>query len=129
MTLQDKRVLIIGGTSGIGFAVAEAAAAEGAAVVVVSSNKERVDAAVEKLPAGTTGGVLDASDEDAVREFFDGAGALDHIVFTAGDPLQSKRFDTTNVAEARQFFEVRFWVPTPRPATARAACGRAARSC
>jgi NADPH:quinone reductase-like Zn-dependent oxidoreductase len=46
LTLKGKRVLILGGTSGIGLAVAEAAKAEGSDVVVVSSKQSRVDASL-----------------------------------------------------------------------------------
>jgi NAD(P)-dependent dehydrogenase (short-subunit alcohol dehydrogenase family) len=49
LTLEGKRVLILGGTSGIGLAVAEAAKAEGSDVVVVSSKQSRVDAALTLL--------------------------------------------------------------------------------
>jgi len=47
--LQDKRVIILGGSSGIGLAVAEQASSEGANVVVVSSNPERVQKAVQSV--------------------------------------------------------------------------------
>ena len=44
--LQDKRVVILGGSSGIGLAVAEQASSQGAKVVIVSSNPERIQKAV-----------------------------------------------------------------------------------
>ncbi|AGL15958.1 SDR family oxidoreductase [Actinoplanes sp. N902-109] len=109
MKLSGKRVVVIGGTSGIGFAVAEGAAAEGADVVIASSSKERVESALGRLPAGVDGRVLDVTREEEVAEFFTALGPFDHLAFTAGDPLQSKRFETTTVAEAHDFFEVRFW--------------------
>jgi NAD(P)-dependent dehydrogenase (short-subunit alcohol dehydrogenase family) len=46
MSLSGKRVVVLGGTSGIGLAVAEAAAREGAVSVVVSRDQSRVEAAV-----------------------------------------------------------------------------------
>jgi NADPH:quinone reductase-like Zn-dependent oxidoreductase len=55
LTLKGKRVLILGGTSGIGLAVAEAAKAEGSDVVVVSSKQSRVDAALTLLGEGAEG--------------------------------------------------------------------------
>ena len=45
MSLQGKRVVVIGGTSGIGLAVARRALAEGAGVVVASSSARKVAAA------------------------------------------------------------------------------------
>ena len=47
--LQQKRVVVVGGSSGIGLAVAQQAAAQGAHVVIVSSNAERVQKAVEGI--------------------------------------------------------------------------------
>ena len=55
-TLAGSRVLVIGGTSGIGLGVARAALAEGAAVTVASSNPSRVDSAVARLGGGAAKG-------------------------------------------------------------------------
>src|SRR5258708_779900 len=74
MTLKDRRIVILGGTSGIGLATAQAAAQEGASVVVVSSRQASVDRAVASLPAGTEGHAVDLASEDAIRALFDGIG-------------------------------------------------------
>ncbi|MGZ5936786.1 MAG: SDR family NAD(P)-dependent oxidoreductase, partial [Rhizomicrobium sp.] len=55
MSLRSTRIVIVGGTSGIGFAVAEGALKEQARVVVASSNPAKVDAAVKRLPDGASG--------------------------------------------------------------------------
>jgi len=52
MTLESKRVVLLGGTAGIGLATAQAAAAAGARVVAVSSNPDNVAKALAELPAG-----------------------------------------------------------------------------
>ena len=70
MTLKGKRVLILGGTSGIGLAVAEAAKAKGSEVVVVSSKQSRVDAALTLLGQGAEGYFANLSDETAVEALF-----------------------------------------------------------
>jgi short chain dehydrogenase len=70
ITLQQSRVVVAGGTSGIGFAVAEAAARSGAEVIIASSRPERVAAALEQFPQGTRGESLDFTDEAQVRAFF-----------------------------------------------------------
>lgn len=62
MQLQGQRILVIGGSSGIGFAVARAALAEGAEVDIASSNAERLARALERLD-GAQGAVLDVTDE------------------------------------------------------------------
>ncbi|MFK0112162.1 SDR family oxidoreductase [Streptomyces sp. NPDC091217] len=109
MGLQGQRVIVIGGTSGIGLAVAEGAAREGARVVVASRRQENVDAALKVLPEGTEGLVLDASDEDAVRGFFAAVGEYDHLVYTAGDSLLLESVAETDVERARRFLDTRLW--------------------
>lgn len=109
MALSGKRVVVLGGTSGIGFSVAGQAAQAGADVIIASSNQEKVDRALGRLPAGTEGHQLDVTQEEQVREFFGRVGPYDHLVYTAGDPLQIKTFDETDVKAAREFFDVRYW--------------------
>lgn len=93
--LLNKHVVVIGGTSGIGFGVAEASLASGAQVTVSSSNQLRVDAAVEKLkadfPHQKIGGyACDLSKptvEQDLEALFSEVGKVDHIVYSAGDKL------------------------------------------
>jgi NAD(P)-dependent dehydrogenase (short-subunit alcohol dehydrogenase family) len=111
MTLFGKRIVVLGGTSGIGFATAEMAAREGAAMVVVSSRREKVDRAVARLPQGTEGYTIDLSNEEHVRDFFTHLGAFDHLAFTAGELVQPGpgSLSKTNVEQARHAFDLRFW--------------------
>jgi NAD(P)-dependent dehydrogenase (short-subunit alcohol dehydrogenase family) len=110
MELAGRHVLVIGGSSGIGFAVAEAALAEGARVTVASSNGDRVRAAVARL-GGSEGVRLDVTDEAAVRAWFAASDPLDHIVFTAADWAQvdHKPFADIDLAAEARLFGVRFW--------------------
>jgi NAD(P)-dependent dehydrogenase (short-subunit alcohol dehydrogenase family) len=71
LTVKGRRVLILGGTSGIGLAVAEAAKAEGSEVVVVSSKQSGVDPALTLLGEGAEGYVANLSDETAVAALFE----------------------------------------------------------
>lgn len=109
MPRKDKRIVVIGGTSGLGFATAVAAAREGACVVVASARQSRVDRALSLLPAGSEGHVVDVTDEAQVRALFDRIGAFDHLCYTAGDAHVIGDFITTSLAEARRAFEVRVW--------------------
>src|ERR1700704_2159385 len=107
--LHNKRVVILGGSSGIGLAVAEQAASHGAKLVIASSNAERVQKAVEKLEGNAQGHTLDLTDESTVENFFAKLGAFDHLVFTAGDGLRLHDLATTDLQEARRAFELRYW--------------------
>ncbi len=108
-TLKGKRIVLVGGTSGVGFSTAEAAAAEGAQVVVVSGKKENVDRAVAPLPNGSEGHVANISDEKQVMELFERIGAFDHLVFTAGASLSMGELNTIDFEKAKAFFDTRFW--------------------
>jgi NAD(P)-dependent dehydrogenase (short-subunit alcohol dehydrogenase family) len=109
MTLDGKRIVVLGGSSGIGLATAQAAAGEGATVVIASSRKARLDEALATLPAGAEGHVLDLADEASVRALFARLGPFDHLVFTAGETLQLGSLASTEVEAARRFFDVRYW--------------------
>ncbi|KAJ9155566.1 Short chain dehydrogenase [Pleurostoma richardsiae] len=99
--LQGKHVLVIGGSSGIGYAVAEGALASGANVTVSSSRKAKLDASVAALQAGypsqkVVGAAADLSGadvEDVLEALFKEAesafnnGQIHHVVYTAADAL------------------------------------------
>jgi NAD(P)-dependent dehydrogenase (short-subunit alcohol dehydrogenase family) len=109
MSLNGKRVVILGGTSGIGLATAKAAQQEGAVVVVASSRRARVDRALASLQSGAEGHVVDLSDEAQVRNFFEQVGAFDHLVYTAGESLQLEMLEAVQLDRARSFVNLRFW--------------------
>jgi len=106
---ENKRVVIVGGSSGIGLAVAEDAASHGADVVIVSSSSERVQEAIKSIGGAARGQVVDVFDEKAVESFFTNLGAFDHLVFTAGDSLQLNELAKTDLKQARRAFELRYW--------------------
>src|ERR1700723_2306009 len=107
--LQDKRVVVLGGSSGIGLAVAQLAAAQGAKVVIASSNAGRVHQAVESIGREAQGQAVNLADEQAVRTFFSKLGPFDHLVFTAGDSLHLHDLAATDLQQARHAFELRYW--------------------
>jgi NAD(P)-dependent dehydrogenase (short-subunit alcohol dehydrogenase family) len=107
--LVQKRVVVVGGSSGIGLAVAQRAASEGARVVIASSNRERIEKAVECISGEAEGQAVDFSDEGAVRTFFQKLGSFDHLVFTAGDSLHLCDLARTDLQQARRAFELRYW--------------------
>ena len=109
MSLSGKRVVILGGTSGIGLATAKAAEREGAAVVIASSRRERLDRALASLRSDAEGEVVDVADEAQVLALFERIGAFDHLVFTAGETLQLEPLAAMPVERARGFVNVRFW--------------------
>lgn len=110
--LKEKRVVVLGGSRGIGFAVAEQAAREGASVVIVSSHSKGIADSLGRLPkSSATGKTVDLRSADAVKRLFAELGEFDHLVYTAGEPLPfgRARIVETDLVAARSFFELRYW--------------------
>lgn len=108
-SLVGKKVIVLGGSSGIGLATAKAAAVEGALVTIVSSNQQRIDRALQELPSGSRGHAADFTDEAQVAALFAQTGNLDHLVFTAGENIQLGPIADTTTDAAQQYFRLRFW--------------------
>ena len=108
MGLADKRVVILGGTSGIGLQVGKLAAAERANVVLASSSQTKVDRAKDAVP-GAEGRTIDLLSQSNIKTFFAKIGAFDHLVYTAGDAPLTEPMETLSLERAQAFFGVRFW--------------------
>jgi len=120
--LHGKKVLIIGGSSGIGRGVAVASLSNGASVAIASSNEAKVNAAVELLKKNientggaqtVTGQAFDMRDSPALKKFLSDNGPFDHLIFTAGDTTSlSRSFLDTEIDEnIRKQFDTRYWAP------------------
>jgi NAD(P)-dependent dehydrogenase (short-subunit alcohol dehydrogenase family) len=109
VSLKDKRIVILGGSSGLGFATAKAAADEGALVVIASNSQVQIQQAQEKLPSSAEGHVINLLDESSIKSCFEKIGAYDHLVYTAGDPLRAVNQKDMSFEEAQRFFGVRYW--------------------
>ena len=107
--LSEKRIVVLGGSSGIGLSVAQQAVAHGATAIIASSNADRVKQAVATLDGKAEGHALDLSNERDIQTVFQKIGAFDHLVFTAGDTLQLNALEATDLTKARQAFELRYW--------------------
>ncbi|WP_454848109.1 SDR family oxidoreductase [Rhizobium binxianense] len=85
--IANSRILIVGGSSGMGLALAGRCLAEGADVIVVGRDEGRLAQAGQELqnPAALRVMVADITREDQVAELFGKVGPLDHIVSTAAD--------------------------------------------
>jgi NAD(P)-dependent dehydrogenase (short-subunit alcohol dehydrogenase family) len=109
MDLDGTRVVVLGGTSGIGLAVARAALSAGAEVVVASSRSGSVAKALAELGDGASGDVVDLLDAATTRQFLAGVGPFDHLVYTAGEALTMMPLDALEIDRARDFFQVRYF--------------------
>jgi len=106
MLLKGKKVVVVGGSSGIGLATAEMAKREGADVIVASRNVERLDAVAEKLNAIAI--PADVTSDESVAKLFQSCGPVDHVVVTAAQ-LRTGPFKTVKMEDVRATMEGKFW--------------------
>jgi 3-hydroxybutyrate dehydrogenase len=78
-----RRAVITGGGTGIGLACAKALASEGAEVVLMARNLERLETAAADI-TGARAIQLDVTDEASVAAAFEAAGQADILVNNAG---------------------------------------------
>ncbi|MEY2943121.1 MAG: hypothetical protein RLY97_1135 [Pseudomonadota bacterium] len=99
--LADKRVLVVGGSSGIGLATAIIARQAGADVLVASRHQPDNAEAMAHM-------ALDISDEAAVAAALTGLEPFDHLIITAGGADPAK-FRATPAHSAMAAFQTKFW--------------------
>ncbi|AVJ22797.1 MULTISPECIES: SDR family oxidoreductase [Pseudomonas] len=102
-SLSGKTIIVIGGSSGIGAAVAQAALARGAHVIVAG----------RRLAPGSDSGLrsepVDVTDSASLKQLFETVGRFDHLVYTSGPSVQAKPLIETDLDEAQDNFDVKLW--------------------
>jgi NAD(P)-dependent dehydrogenase (short-subunit alcohol dehydrogenase family) len=108
ITLKDRRILVIGGSSGIGLATAVAAARAGSMVTIASRSAERLDAAARIIGPGVITARLDVTDYESVESYFRQSEAWDHVV-VSGSATKSGPARVLDLADARAAMDSKFW--------------------
>jgi len=108
--LYGTTSLIVGGSSGIGRAVAGLIVARGGDVILAARRQERIDRAVAELGAPARGLALDLAEPAQIERAVAAlpAGGIDHLVITAAVPTHGP-FGTQPLDEVRAMFEAKFW--------------------
>ena len=107
-SLHNQRVLVIGGSSGIGLAIAAATADAGASVTIASRNQEKLTTVATKLSGAVQIAVLDTGDNGLLERFFEKQTAWDHVVVSAAQ-TRTGSVRSLNLADARAAMESKFW--------------------
>jgi NAD(P)-dependent dehydrogenase (short-subunit alcohol dehydrogenase family) len=100
VTLSGQRVVVVGGTSGMGLATVRAAAAQGAEVIAAG----RRPVAGREPIAGVWQAEVDVTNEASVRALFDGIGTVNHL-FVSASPGSPGPFLEQDLAAARTFVD------------------------
>jgi NAD(P)-dependent dehydrogenase (short-subunit alcohol dehydrogenase family) len=108
--LVGQTVVVLGGSSGMGFETAKQARSEGANVVLSGRNPERVEHAARELGA-VSSAAFDITDFERLGRFLgDLPKPIDHIMVTAGGPYYARLADI-DFTQARRNVEEEFWLP------------------
>lgn len=106
--MNDKIVVVIGGSSGIGYEIACQTSGQGARLLIVGRSKTKLAAATERLRGEVNTVVLDAHDETALERFFSTLEPIDHLVSMVGDSMAGG-FLTTSPDTMRHVLHSKFW--------------------
>ncbi|MEV6847022.1 SDR family oxidoreductase [Actinoplanes sp. NPDC051411] len=118
--LAGQKVVVLGGSAGIGLETARLARAEGADVILVGRDPDHLGQAAEEVGATGTA-AFDAADPERLQEFFGGLpGPVDHVMVTAGGNYYARLADL-DLAQARKLVDEHLWLPVH---LARAVIGR-----
>lgn len=110
MSYEGKRVVILGGGSGMGLALAKKVVAAGGQVIIGGRNPEKLSKVAAVLGHDTSYVAFDLGDEAAVKAAFDKIGAFDHLVTTAAELTFAPVADLTT-EQVRSMLVSKFWGP------------------
>lgn len=114
MNVKDKKIVIVGGSSGIGFAIAKAALEANAKVVIVSRNIDKLHQAKKRLNDQVEIYAADMRDFLQVEKLFEKIGHFDHLQITASE-ISFGDFESLSIGDAKSAFENKFWGPYQTP--------------
>jgi short-subunit dehydrogenase len=114
--MTKKVALITGGSSGLGFALAELLGKEGYSIIVLARNQNRINSAVSLLSAmkiSAKGIACDITDEDGLKKVYEQVksdeGKIDYLVLNAGVVTTKLLSDYQNTSELRRDLEIDLW--------------------
>jgi NAD(P)-dependent dehydrogenase (short-subunit alcohol dehydrogenase family) len=105
MGIENESVVIIGGSSGMGLAIAKEAADAGAAVIIAGRSQSRLDDAHRAISGDVTVHIVDVSDEKSIMKLF---GSFDHLVIS-GSSVKTGQLCDFSLADARASMDSKFW--------------------
>lgn len=109
MELTDQRIVIMGGSSGIGLATARVLVEAGAEVMITGRSPDKIATAVAQLGERARGSAVDATSIPHLQTFFREYGAFSHLVIAVSGAAGSGAFRSLDLQDLRHGFEAKFW--------------------
>lgn len=107
--LTEQKIVVIGGSSGMGLATAKHLALEGAHIVIASRTEEKLKAALSEIKGKAEAKPLDFTDEQGVRSFFEWVDRFDHLVLMGAGLPAWGNFQEIQTAALESAFKTKFW--------------------
>jgi NAD(P)-dependent dehydrogenase (short-subunit alcohol dehydrogenase family) len=108
--LEGKRVVVVGGSSGMGLSIAEGAREMGAEVIIASRSIEKLEQAASRIGPGTQIETVDTTSEDGVAEMFRRLGRIDHLA-VPGSSVRTGTLQELPLSDALFTMQSKFWGP------------------
>lgn len=109
MDWNNQKVVVLGGSSGMGLATVQRLASSGAEIIAVGRNESRLAQAIAGLGGRVSGVALDCGDRAALDQFFSRLGTFDHLVLTLSGGEGAGSFAELDLGALRRGFEAKFW--------------------
>lgn len=106
---SGKRIVVVGGSSGIGLATAKLLDGLGASVTIAGRDREKLQRARAGLGARAAAVAFDAGDAGQRKAALETLGAFDHLVLALSGAKGGGPFASLAAADLRQGFELKFW--------------------
>jgi len=108
--LDNETVVVIGGSSGMGLAVAKQSSQSGARVVIASRSQDKLKAAAAQVGGDIHWQVVDTTDEASVVDLFERLGAVDHLVIP-GSSVKTGALREMPLTDGLFTMQSKFWGP------------------
>ncbi|CAM3880140.1 NAD(P)-dependent dehydrogenase, short-chain alcohol dehydrogenase family [Pseudomonas synxantha] len=110
MSFEGKKVVILGGGSGMGLALAKKVISSGGKVVIGGRNADKLSNVAVMLGDSASYRAFDLGDEAAVKSAFEDIGAFDHLVTTAAE-LTFAPVANLTTGQVESMLVSKFWGP------------------
>jgi NAD(P)-dependent dehydrogenase (short-subunit alcohol dehydrogenase family) len=103
------KVLIAGGSSGIGFATAKLLAKNNHQVIIWGRNKDKLNAALSELGNNAEGLAVDVSKTDLLKQAISQIGRIDHLIIAVSGAKGGGLFRNLDLKQLKEGFEEKFF--------------------